>query len=35
MGWDRLTNQPPQHAASKSSSAPTAIPDLQSSEWDR
>ncbi|KAL3638598.1 Single-stranded DNA-binding protein why2, mitochondrial [Castilleja foliolosa] len=35
MGWDRLTNQPPQYAATKSSPAPTAIPDLQSSEWDR
>ncbi|KAL3641518.1 Single-stranded DNA-binding protein why2, mitochondrial [Castilleja foliolosa] len=35
MGWDRLTNQPPQYAARKNSPAPTAVPDLQSSEWDR
>ncbi|KAL6525330.1 Single-stranded DNA-binding protein why2, mitochondrial [Orobanche minor] len=37
MGWDRLTNQQQPHhvSASKRSLAPAAVPDLQSTEWDR
>ncbi|GER46864.1 single-stranded DNA-binding protein WHY2 [Striga asiatica] len=34
MGWDRLTNQPLEFAASKSTPA-VAVADLQNSEWDR
>ncbi|KAL6498381.1 Single-stranded DNA-binding protein why2, mitochondrial [Orobanche hederae] len=37
MGWDWLTNQQQPHhmSASKRSLAPAAVPDLQSTEWDR
>ncbi|CAA0837707.1 Single-stranded DNA-binding protein WHY2-mitochondrial [Striga hermonthica] len=34
MGWDKLTNQQLEFAASRGS-APVAVADLQSSEWDR